>query len=243
MKAHRAVKLVVTALAAATLACSHPAAPAARGGAGSRPAAGGAPAAPPAAPAASRESGGGGPRPQAPKREHVARSVVVPAGTALEVRLDTTVSSASASPGEIVAAELAAPLEADGLEAAPIGTPVEARVESVVPSGRLARQARLVLTLTAIAPGDRRLAVTTDSLASSGPSHTKRNEWMIGGGAIIGAIAGQLLGGHTRDTLRGAAVGAAAGTGVAAAKGHLDVTIGAGQVLTFTLRHDLTVPR
>ncbi len=242
MKARCAVRLAVgAAVTTAALACSHPAAPAAGGGSGTAAAAN-APAAAPAPPAWSRE-GRGAPRAPAAVEEHAARPVVVAAGTTLEVRLADTVSSATASPGEVLAGELAAPLDAEGTAAAPVGTPVEVRVESVVPSGRLARQARLALTLTAITPDGRRLAVATDVVARSGASHAKRNERMIGGGAIIGALAGQLLGGHTRDTLRGAALGAAAGTGVAAARGRLDVTVAAGQVLTFTLRHDLTVPR
>jgi hypothetical protein len=178
-------------------------------------------------------------RPEQPRPVEVR----VPAGTPLAVRLVSSLSSASASPGEIVTGELAAPLEVDGRRVAGVGTPVEATVETVVPSGRLARQSRLVLTLTAITVGDRRLAITTDALARSGPSHRRRNERLIGGGAVVGAIVGQLLGGHTRSTLRGAAVGAAAGTGVAAAHGRLDVTIGAGQVLNFTLQEPLTVPR
>jgi hypothetical protein len=178
-------------------------------------------------------------RPQPPR----ALEVRVPAGTRLAVRLDSGLSSASAAPGEIVAGELAAPLDVDGRRVAGVGTPVEARVEAAVPSGRLARQARLVLTLSAITIGDRRLAITTDALARSGPSHRRRNERLIGGGAVVGAIVGQLLGGHTKSTLRGAAVGAAASTGVAAANGRLDVTIGTGQVLDFTLRDPLVVPR
>ena len=167
----------------------------------------------------------------------------VPAGTRLAVRLVSGLSSASAVPGQVVAGELAAPLDVDGRRVAGLGTPVEARVEAAVPSGRLARQARLVLTLRAITIGDRRLAITTDALGRSGPSHTKRNERLIGGGAVVGAIVGQLLGGHTKSTLRGAAVGAAAGTGVAAANGRLDVTIGTGQVLNFTLRDPFVVAR
>ena len=178
-------------------------------------------------------------RPQQPRPVEVR----VPAGTRLAVRLISGLSSASAAPGEIVAGELAAPLDVDGRRVAGIGAPVEARVETAVPSGRLARQARIVLALRAITIGDRRLAITTDALGRSGPSHTKRNERLIGGGAVVGAIIGQLLGGHTKSTLRGAAVGAAAGTGVAAVNGRLDVTIGTGQVLNFTLRDPLVVAR
>jgi hypothetical protein len=174
---------------------------------------------------------------QRPREERL----TVPAGTALAFRLDVPVSSASAAAGEVVRGELAAPLAAAGSTVAGIGTPVEARVESVVPSGRLARPARLSLALTAIVLGGERVPIVTSPVSRYGRSHTRRNERFIGGGALIGALAGQLIGGHTHSTVNGAAVGAAVGTGAAAATGRLDVAFGAGSVLRFTLVEPLTV--
>jgi hypothetical protein len=167
--------------------------------------------------------------------------VTVPAGTAIAVRLDAGVSSATATQGEILHGELAAPLTAVGRTVAGIGTPVEARVESVVASGRLARPARLSLVLAAIRVGGGPVPVVTDPLVRNGSTHTKRNERYIGAGALLGALAGQLIGGHTHSTINGAAVGAAVGTGAAAATGRLDVAIGAGEVLRFTLAQPVTL--
>ncbi|TAM53002.1 MAG: hypothetical protein EPN53_05515 [Acidobacteria bacterium] len=167
--------------------------------------------------------------------------VSVPAGTAIAVRLDAGVSSATAAQGEVLRGELAAPLTAAGRTVAGIGTPVEVRVESVVASGRLARPARLSLVLTAIRVGGGSVPVVTDPLARNGSTHTKRNERYIGAGALLGALAGQLIGGHTHSTINGAAVGAAVGTGAAAATGRLDVAFGAGEVLRFTLAQPVTL--
>ncbi|OYV97431.1 MAG: hypothetical protein B7Z68_03455 [Acidobacteria bacterium 21-70-11] len=167
--------------------------------------------------------------------------VSVPAGTAIAVRLDAGVSSATATQGELLHGELTAPLTAGGRTVAGIGTPVEARVESVVASGRLARPATLSLVLTAIRMGAGSVPVVTDPLVRSGSTHTKRNERYIGGGALLGALAGQLIGGHTHSTINGAAVGAAVGTGAAAVTGRLDVVIGAGEVLRFTLAQPATL--
>jgi hypothetical protein len=167
--------------------------------------------------------------------------VSVPAGTEIAVRLDAGVSSATAAQGEALPGELAAPLTVGGRTVAGIGTPVEARVESVVASGRLARPARLSLVLTAIRVGGGSVPVVTEPLVRNGSTHTKRNERYIGAGALLGALAGQLIGGHTHSTINGAAVGAAVGTGAAAATGKLDVAIGAGEVLRFTLAQPATL--
>jgi hypothetical protein len=177
------------------------------------------------------------------ERANAAGQTVVPVGTPISARLRSTVTSASAVPGEVIEGELAAPLVAGGQMVADVGAPVEARVEAVVPSGHLARPARLALVLTKVEIGQEWLPVATSSYVRSGPSHLQRNGRFIGGGAAVGAIVGQLLGGNHNSTLRGAALGAAAGTGAAAATGKLDVTIPAGETLAFTLAQALSLRR
>ena len=173
------------------------------------------------------------------RREPRPRVVSIAAGTRIEVRLAAAVSSATATPGQRVEGALAAPLAAGGAIVAPAGTPIEATVEAAVPSGRLARPARLALDVTGLRVGDAWLPIVTSSLVRTGPAHTKRNSRLIAGGAALGAIVGQLLGGNHNPTLRGAAVGAAGGTGAAAATGKLDVAIGPGEILAFTLAQPL----
>src|SRR5512137_3044539 len=76
-------------------------------------------------------------RSRAVERPAPPREVTVPAGVQVAVRLDAAVSSASASSGQRIQGELAAPLAAGSEVVAPVGTPVEATVATVVPSGRL----------------------------------------------------------------------------------------------------------
>ncbi len=178
-------------------------------------------------------------RSRADERPAAPRDVVVPAGAQLAVRLDAPVSSASASSGQRVAGELAAPLTVGSDVVAAVGTQVEATVATAVPSGRLGGTANLTLVLTSVRVGGDWRPVVTSSVARGGPGHAKRNARYIGGGAAVGALIGQLLGGNHNTTLRGAAIGAAAGTGAAAATGKTDVTIPAGEVLTFTLTQPL----
>ncbi len=173
------------------------------------------------------------------RREVPPRLMTVPAGTRISVRLAATVSSASATPGQRLEGELAAPLVAGGAVVAPAGTAVQATVETAVPSGRLARPARLALDLTSVRIADQWVAVTTSSVERTGATHTTHDTRFIAGGAAVGALVGQLLGGNHNTTLRGAALGAAAGTGAAAATGKLDVAIGPNEVLAFTLDQPL----
>jgi hypothetical protein len=60
-------------------------------------------------------------------------------------------------------------------------------------------------------------------------------------GAIIGAIAGQIFGGHTKSTVIGAATGAAAGAVVAGATGKYDGCVPNGGRISLKLNQAMTV--
>ncbi len=169
------------------------------------------------------------------------QEATIPAGTRLAVRLDSTLSTNASRRGDEVQAELAEPLVAEGRTIVPAGTPARGEVEDVVPSGRLAGQAQLAVSLTELDVGGSAVPVSTSAYRRVGPKHTAHNAKTIGGGAVVGALIGQLVGHDSRSTLRGAAVGAAAGTGVAAATGKLDFALTPGTVLTFTLEQPVTV--
>ena len=57
----------------------------------------------------------------------------------------------------------------------------------------------------------------------------------MGAGAVIGGIAGRLLGGNKKGTIIGAAAGAAAGTGYAAATRDVDIIMPAGALIRIIL--------
>jgi hypothetical protein len=175
------------------------------------------------------------PEPAAPV-EHV-----VPQGTILRVTFDRAISTATAQAGETIPGKLLdALIAADGTVLAASGTPVQGRVESAVPSGRLGGTAELRLTLASIRPGGGpELSIQTTSFEQKGETHAKRNAGYIAGGAAVGALLGQLIGGDTGSTIGGAAAGAAAGTGVAAATGKLDIEIEAGRTVAFELAEPL----
>ena len=57
----------------------------------------------------------------------------------------------------------------------------------------------------------------------------------VGAGAVVGGIAGRLIGGNRRGTIIGAVTGAAAGAGVAAATRDEDIVLDGGAPIRLVL--------
>ena len=158
---------------------------------------------------------------------HAAR---IPAGSRATVRLNNSLSSATAHKEQAWTGVLTHDISANGKTVAKAGDSVKGKVTFVNRSGRLHKPGALTLRLTSI-NGE---TVYSSPVSRQGKSHTKSNATKIGGGAGAGALIGALAGGGKGAAI-GAAAGAGAGTGVAAATGKQEVTIPAESVLTFTI--------
>jgi hypothetical protein len=172
-------------------------------------------------------------------KDLVSPSVTVPAGTVVAVRLQNTVSSASANAGDTFQATLDEPLVVKGETIAPKGTPVTGRVVEAKSSGRLHDSGYLRLTLASLTLNGNDIAIQTTSMFAKGANHNKRNAALIGGGTGAGALIGGLAGGG-KGALIGGLVGAGAGTGGAYATGKKDVAFGAERRLSFRLTQAFT---
>lgn len=165
--------------------------------------------------------------------------LTVPAGTVVSIRLQNSVSSATAAPGETFDAVLDEPLVVKGQTVAPGGANVTGRVVEAKASGRLHDSGYLKLTLVSINIHGKDLPIETSSLFAKGANHNRRNAALIGGGAGGGALIGALAGGG-KGALIGGLIGAGAGTGGAYATGKKDVAFGAERRLSFRLTEPLT---
>jgi hypothetical protein len=164
----------------------------------------------------------------------------IPSGTRLTVRLQTSISSANAQPGDRFQAVLDSPLRVDGQTVAPGGAQVTGKVVAAEHSGRLEHPGMVQLALSSIQVGGRDVAISTSSVTARGASHKTRNLAWIGGGAGGGALLGGLIGGG-KGALIGSAAGAGAGTATAAATGKHDVAFNVENLLTFRLRQQVEI--
>ncbi|MBI3131269.1 MAG: hypothetical protein HYZ13_07925 [Acidobacteria bacterium] len=168
--------------------------------------------------------------PAAPK----ATVVDVPAGTSLTVKLAGDLATDKVQAGDGFDATLAAPVVVAGKTVWPAGALVRGVITQSVPAGRLASgKGVLAVKLTEVA-GE---GIETETFAVQGAPTGERNAKFIGGGAALGALAGLLSDKkHQGDhALGGAALGAAAGTALAAGTANTVIKIEAANPVAFKL--------
>ena len=168
------------------------------------------------------------------------KPLVVPADTALEVVLDESLSSKTATPGQSFQATVETPIEIDGKVAIPKGTRATGTVKDAKAAGRFKGASLLELGLKTVEINGKTYDVSTSAPSFSHKGKGKRTAVAVGGGAALGALIGGLAGGGKGAAI-GAGVGAGAGTGGAAFTGKADVVLPAETSLTFKLTAPLEI--
>ena len=207
-----------------------PPAPADRPSSASQPA--------PAPRAANAETAPPAPAPEAavvpPTAPPAPATRTLPASTSLEVRLEQTLSSKTASPGDRFEASLTQDLMVDGKLLAPRGSRVVGKIPHVQAAGKVKGLAQMSLSLERLIVRDEGYAIETNTLAFEARPTKGQDAKKIGIGAGAGAVIGAIAGGKKGAAI-GAAVGGAGGTAVVLATSGDEVELPAEQALSFEL--------
>jgi|DewCreStandDraft_4_1066084.scaffolds.fasta_scaffold06914_5 hypothetical protein len=178
-------------------------------------------------------------KPAPPKREP--RTVTVPAGTLIPVRLRDAVSTERHSAHDAFFATLDAPLIVEGLVIAERGALVRGRVVEATGSGRVKGRAALTLQLDELSTSDgQKVEIRTDPFRHEAESGVKADVAKAGVAAGIGAAIGAIAGGG-RGAAIGAAIGGAAGAGGAMATRGKPAELPSETRLTFRLSEPVTL--
>ncbi len=178
----------------------------------------------------------------------------VPAGTALMVKLQTTLATFSNKPGDPFQGVLTQPVVLNGQTLIPAGATVEGRVTKVSEPRRITGKPTIgILPEAVILPGGERYFLdatlvdtnmgpgtdVNDEGQFKGSGHDRKDQLEVGGGAAGGMLIGGLVGGPP-GVLIGGAVGAGS-TGVYWLTKHHSAVLPAGTELTLELNRPLSM--
>jgi hypothetical protein len=160
------------------------------------------------------------------------KSLEIPSGTSIRVRMIDSLSSEKSQVGDTFRGTLDDAIQVNGNELYPKGADVIGRVTDVHPTGRLSEPGELDLVLNTVSSGTVAASINVEPLVLKGESHAKSNAAKIGGGAVLGAVIGAIAGGGKGAAI-GTVAGGAAGTGAAAATGKKPAIVDSEAILTF----------
>lgn len=166
--------------------------------------------------------------------------IVIPAGTALTVRLESAVGSKTSNEGDPFEASMAEPVLLGDKVVIPKGASASGVVTQAHAAGRFKGGATLDLTLKSVTIDGQPYAIQTSSVMEATKGKGKRSAALIGGGAAGGALLGGLIGGGKGAGI-GALAGGGAGTAGAGLTGNRDISLPVETLLKFKLAADLSV--
>lgn len=168
--------------------------------------------------------------------EPVEKVVKIPVGTQMDVRLQTSLNSATAKIEQRFEATTLVDVTTAGVLAIPAGSVARGFVSSVRPAGRLERKGSITLSFDELVVGGKHPPMRA-SVVQAIDGKMGDDAGRIGAGATAGAIIGGLLGG-AKGMLAGILIG---GGGTIAATDGANADLPAGTILRIRLDQPLEV--
>ena len=169
----------------------------------------------------------------APDPARAPAPIVVPAGTAINVRLTQAIDVDASRASQTFKARVDDPVMIDGKVVIPREATATLQAVAVQQSGKMKGADKITLKMNNVGFGGRVYEVVTTMSQSSGKGEGKRTTRKIGGGVGLGALVGGIAGGGEGAVI-GAAIGGVTGAAVAGS-GEEHLQIPAETRLQFTL--------
>lgn len=166
--------------------------------------------------------------------------VIVPAGTAVSLTLETAVGSDTSRVEDTVRAKVAKSIMVGAVAAVPAGADAVGSVTGAERSGKVKGRASLSLRFNRLTVWDETQEISTARISRLAAATKGEDATKIGIGAGAGALIGAIAGGKKGAAI-GGAVGAGGGTGVVMATRGDEVRLPVGTTLRTTLQEPLTV--
>jgi len=178
------------------------------------------------------------PPPPPPPPKPSGRTIQVPAGTVIHVRIIDAINVDLSKPGQTYRASVDDPVMMGGNAVIPRGADVTLQAAAVKQAGKFKGSDEITLKINTITVNGKRFDVVTEPLLQKGGSEGKKTARRTVGVAGLGAAIGGIAGGGA-----GAAIGAAAGAGVgvAASAGGQSLKIPSETRFQFRLASDVNI--
>lgn len=176
----------------------------------------------------------------APKQSSV-QQVTVSAGTSVPTQVVVAVSTDKNQVGDPVQLQVTEAVSVGGTVVIPVGSTVHGTVTACKSAGRVKGASELTIRFTEVElVSGKRYPVTCESFHAVQKGDGKESAAEIGGAAAVGGVLGGVLGGKN-DVLKGTAIGAAVGTGVAVVTKGDQITLPVGRTVNVKLTSPLVV--
>ncbi|MEO7867007.1 MAG: hypothetical protein ABIU54_05135 [Candidatus Eisenbacteria bacterium] len=166
---------------------------------------------------------------------------MIPAGTSVNVRLDSKISTDETKQGDTWTGTVTRSVMAGNQVVIPAGSPVQGVVTSCVP-GTHSTRPEIGMSIRQVTPNNRSMRMNAYTQPIVAGSNRAKKLGVIAGGAAVGALVGHTVAKDNHGTLIGGVLGGASAYGLTR-HSMRTMQLKPGTELTFTTRGDVLAYR